>query len=55
MLWGLVYAGVIDVSNVAFFNSSSAVLLLAELHARSGAPWVRKFGNLPILEILVIT
>ena len=23
--------------------------------ARSAAPWVRKFGNLPILEILVIT
>ena len=32
MLWGLVYDGVMDVSNVAF--SSSAVLLLAELHAR---------------------
>ena len=32
LLWGLVYAGVMDVSNVVF--SSSAVSLLAELHAR---------------------
>ena len=31
MLWGLVCAGVTDVPNVAL--SSSAVLLLAELHA----------------------
>ena len=23
--------------------------------ARSGAPWVRKFGGLPIREILIIT
>ena len=32
LLWGLVYASVMDVSNVVF--SSSAVSLLAELHAR---------------------
>ena len=32
LLWGLVYAGVMDVSNEVF--SSSAVSLLAELHAR---------------------
>ena len=32
------------------------VALVAELHARErGAPWVRKFGNLPIRENLVIS
>ena len=36
-------------SRVSEYNYSGAPL------ARSGAPWVRKFGNLPIRKILVIT
>ena len=46
-----------DINNVALFGFGHlSGIILAELpRARSGAPWVRQFGNPSIPENLVMT